>query len=233
MTRNVAQPIRAVIIDLDGTLLDTVPDLSTAADAMLAEIGRKPLGAGVVRDLVGKGLPNLVTRCLSATGGSDAELQASALEVFKRHYRACNGRRTMVYSGVTAGLDAFRRMAMPLGCVTNKAAAFAEPLLEMTGLRGYFSVVVSGDTLPEKKPHPAPLLHICRELGVPPHQAVVIGDSINDVQAARAAGCRVFCVPYGYNEGRDVRELDCDAIVADLEEASRLIAPYWGQVYTL
>lgn len=220
---NLTQPVQAVIVDLDGTMLDTVPDLTEAAAAMLTELGRQPLGAEAVRDLVGKGLPNLVARCLAATGGADAALQASALEVFKRHYLACNGRHTTVYSNVMAGLEAFARMAMPLACMTNKAAAFAEPLLEMTGLRGYFAVVVSGDTLPEKKPHPAPLLYICRKLGVAPHEAVVVGDSINDVQAARAAGCRVLCVPYGYNEGRDVRELDCDAIVADLAEAARLI----------
>lgn len=215
------------MIDLDGTLLDTIPDLAAAANATLVEIGRPPLGIDTVKSFVGKGIPNLVKRCL--TGALYAEIEPSeeelarALPIFERHYAAVNGRDTRVYPGVREGLDAFRHQGLKLACVTNKAGAFTEPLLETVGLRHYFEVVVSGDTLPQKKPHPAPLLHICATLGLPPEQALLIGDSVNDVEAARSAGCPVFCVDYGYNEGADVHGLDCDAIVSTLGQAARML----------
>lgn len=214
---------QAVTIDLDGTLLDTIPDLAAAANAMLAELGRPPLSAATIGSYVGKGIANLVERCLSQPGHPAVADLDHAIAVFRRHYAVFNGRATLVYPGVREGLAALRALGLPLGCVTNKAAAFTEPLLEMVGLREYFAIVVSGDSLPEKKPHPLPLLHIFARLGVAPADAVHIGDSINDVQAARAAGCRVFVVPYGYNEGRDVHGLDYDAIVPSLYEAARIL----------
>ena len=107
--------------------------------------------------------------------------------------------------------------------MTNKSARFTAPLLEYLGLTRYFAQVVAGDTLPQKKPDPAPLLYACRNFGIAPREMLMIGDSLNDAEAARAAGCPMFCVPYGYNEGRDVRELDVDAIVTSLVEATRLI----------
>lgn len=213
--------VRAVLIDLDGTLLDTVPDLADAANAMLEEMGRAPLPQEAVRSYVGKGIDNLVRRCLSQVGHTGEAELVRAMLVFRRHYRAVNGRRTTVFPGVLEGLDAMQSMGLPLGCVTNKASDFTEPLLEATGLRPRFRIVVSGDTLAEKKPHPLPLFHMCAQLNVEPRHALVIGDSASDVAAARAAGCPVFCVPYGYSEGRDVRDLGCDAIVATLEEAAR------------
>ena len=216
--------VKAVTLDLDGTLLDTIPDLAAAANAMLDELGRPRLTTAQVGSYVGKGIPNLVARCLSQPGQPPAADLDQAIGLFRRHYAVSNGRATVVYPGVREGLDRLRALALPLGCVTNKAAAFTEPLLEMVGLREYFAIVVSGDTLPEKKPHPLPLLHIFAHFGVAPADALHIGDSINDVQAARAAGCRVFVVPYGYNEGEDVSGLDCDAIVGSLEAAARLLA---------
>lgn len=220
--------IKVVMIDLDGTLLDTIPDLAAAANATLTEIGRPTLPVSTIETYVGKGIPNLVKRCLTGsldglTEPGEAELER-VLPIFKRHYAAVNGRETKIYPGVREGLDAFRAKGLKLACVTNKAAAFTEPLLETVGLRPYFAVVVSGDTLAEKKPHPAPLLHICKELGVTASEAMLIGDSGNDVEAARRAGCGVvYCVDYGYNEGADVHDLDCDAIVSSLEEvAARL-----------
>lgn len=217
--------VRGVLIDLDGTLLDTVPDLSQAADAMLRELDRAPLGAGRIREFVGKGIENLVRRCLAAGGadGADEQLYGRAMQAFRRHYAAVNGARTTIYPGVIEGLDRLRAIGLPLGCVTNKASAFARPLLALKGLDRYFAALACGDTLAQKKPDPAPLLHLCRALGVEPRDTVHIGDSVNDVQAARAANIRVLCVPYGYNEGRDVRSLDCDAIVASLDEAARRI----------
>jgi phosphoglycolate phosphatase len=217
--------VRAVMIDLDGTLLDTVGDLAVAADAMRAELGMPPLPAGAVRDYVGKGIPVLVRRAL--TGRMDGEPQADlferALAIFNRCYEAVNGRSATVYPGVREGLDAFRAMGLALACVTNKSERFTAPLLAATGLAGYFRIVVAGDTLARRKPDPLPLTHACGELGIAPGEMLMIGDSANDAIAARAAGCPVFCVPYGYNEGVDVRALDVDAIVATLFEASKLI----------
>jgi len=217
-------PIKAVLIDLDGTLLDTVPDLADAANAMLAELGRLTLPADTIRDFVGKGIPNLVGRCLGYPGESAAPDAQAALAVFWRHYAAVNGRRTRLYPGVLEGLQAMRAAGLKTACVTNKAAAFTTPLLEATGLAALLDMTVSGDTLAEKKPHPLPFLHLCERFGIMPAEALVVGDSRNDVAGARAAGCPVFCVPYGYSEGEDVRDLGADAIVGTLEEAARLIA---------
>lgn len=215
--------IRAVLIDLDGTLLDTVPDLADAANAMLAELGRLTLPADTIRDFVGKGIPNLVGRCLGYPGESGAPDAVAALAVFKRHYAAVNGRKTRIYPGVLEGLRAMRAAGLKTACVTNKAGAFTEQLLAATGLAPLLDQTVSGDTLPEKKPHPLPFLHLCERFGVAPAEALVVGDSRNDVAGARAAGCPVFCVPYGYSEGEDVRDLGADAIVGTLEEAAGLI----------
>ncbi|PWB41545.1 MAG: phosphoglycolate phosphatase [Rhodocyclales bacterium] len=213
--------IRAVLIDLDGTLLDTVPDLADAANAMLAELGRLTLPTDTIRDFVGKGIPNLVGRCLGYPGESAAPDAVAALAVFKRHYAAVNGRKTRIYPGVLEGLRAMRAAGLKTACVTNKAAAFTEQLLAASGLAALLDMTVSGDTLPEKKPHPLPFLHICERFGIAPDEALVVGDSRNDVAGARAAGCPVFCVPYGYSEGEDVRDLGADAIVGTLEEAAR------------
>jgi phosphoglycolate phosphatase len=221
---NFPLPVKAVTIDLDGTLLDTIPDLAAAANRMLAELRRPALDLPKVASFVGKGIPNLVKRCLEQVAPPTAHEHEAAVAVFRRHYAAVNGRETAIFPGVREGLDMLRALGLPLGCVTNKAGDFTEPLLRHVGLRDYFGIVVSGDTLAEKKPHPLPLLHIFAHFGVAPAAGLHIGDSVTDVQAARAAGCKVFCVPYGYNEGADVRTLDCDAIVSRLDEAARLLS---------
>ena len=222
MARPFPLRVGAVTIDLDGTLADTIPDLAAGANAMLAELGRPALPVDQIRTFVGKGIPRLVERTLAESFG-DAALMERALPVFERHYAAVNGRHSTLYPGVTEGLRALRDMKVPLACVTNKSGRFTAPLLEQLDLARYFEQVVAGDTLPQKKPDPAQLLHASRAFGVAPGAMLMIGDSVNDAQAARAAGCPVFCVPYGYNEGRDVRELDVDAIVGSLFEATRLI----------
>ena len=214
--------VSAVTIDLDGTLADTIPDLAAGANAMLAELGRPGLGLERIRTFVGKGIPKLVERTLTESFG-DAALMDRALAAFERCYAECNGRHSALYPGVSEGLEALRKMGVPLACVTNKSGRFTVPLLEQLGLARYFEQVIAGDTLAQKKPDPAQLLHACRGFGVAPGEMLVIGDSVNDAEAARAAGCPIFCVTYGYNEGRDVRELDVDAIVASLVEATRLI----------
>jgi len=216
--------VRAVTIDLDGTLLDTIPDLAAAANLMLREMERPPLEEVLVRTFVGKGIQNLVERVLAAAfDGAAAELLPRALPIYERCYAAVNGRHTTIYPGVLEGLDALSTLGLPLACVTNKSARFTLPLLDQVRLAPYFAEVVAGDTLPRKKPDPLPLLHVCEKLSVATADMLMIGDSLNDAQAARAAGCPVFCVTYGYNEGHDVRELDVDAIVASLIEATRLI----------
>lgn len=229
MGRGLFSAVRAALIDLDGTMLDTIPDLAEAANRTLAEIGRAPLAIDTIRTYVGKGIPVLVKRCLTGHLDDNAEPEAAelarALPIFKRHYADVNGAQTIVYPKVIEGLVAMRGIGLQLACITNKAGDFTLPLLERTGLAPYFPVVVSGDTTPEKKPHPAPLLHACTALGVAPAEAVMIGDSTNDALAGRNAGCRVLCVPYGYNEGGDVHDIDCDAIVDSLVDAAALLRP--------
>ena len=219
-------PLKAVLVDLDGTLLDTVLDLHAAANGMQRDLGNPEVAVEDIRAYVGRGIPNLVKRCL--TGRMDAADDpapppAVALEVFERCYHESNGRFSAIYPGVVDGLEKFRAMGIKLACITNKAEAFTVPLLERTGLSKYFEVVVSGDTLPQHKPDPMQLTWVCGHFGIRPHMMLLCGDSLNDAKAARAAGCPVFIVPYGYNEGEDVRKLDCDAIVETLEEAARLV----------
>jgi phosphoglycolate phosphatase len=218
-------PVRAVTIDLDGTLLDTIPDLAAAANMMLTELDRPPLEEALIRTFVGKGIANLVQRTLTGAleGEVDPALLQIGLTVFERCYSEVNGRHTTIYPGVEAGLARLAAQGIPLACVTNKSTRYTLPLLDMLGLAACFEQVVAGDTLARKKPDPAPLLHAAVLFGIPPGDMLMIGDSLNDTIAARAAGCPVFCVTYGYNEGLDVRSLDTDAVVDSLDEAARLV----------
>jgi phosphoglycolate phosphatase len=218
-------PVKAVMIDLDGTLLDTAGDLAAAANSMLRELGREGLPIETIRSYIGKGIQKLVKRSL--TGSLDDEpdtaLFAKAMPIYEREYARTLCVNTSPYPGVVRGLNALQQKGLRMACITNKAEAFTLPLLSGTRLLDYFEIILSGDSLPRRKPDPLPLLHACEHFGIMPHEMLLIGDSLNDTEAARAAGCHIFCVPYGYNEGRDVRELDCDAIVASIDEASRLI----------
>lgn len=225
MNRPFPISVQAVMIDLDGTLLDTIPDLAVATNRMLEALGRAPLPLETVRTYVGKGIPRLVERALAhdIDGRTDAAALAQALPVFERFYAEVNGAHTTIYPGVREGLEQLRAASFPLACVTNKAGAFTLPLLERMGLTGYFAQTIAGDTLARKKPDPLPLLHACAQFGIAPGRMLMIGDSLNDVQAARAAGCPVFCVSYGYNEGQDVQSLDVDAIVSALTDCIPLI----------
>lgn len=215
---------RAVLLDLDGTLLDTAPDIAAAANAMLAEQGLACLPEASVRGFIGSGIPKLVERCLQASGLplACARLER-ALRSFATHYRRMNGRSSAPFPGVLDGLARMRGAGLRLGCVTNKAAAFTLPLLERSALAPLLEVVVTADQVGRRKPDPEPFLHACRTLGVGAAQAVVIGDSANDAEGARAAGCPVLLVSYGYSEGGDVRELDCDGVCDSFGEAAERV----------
>ena len=217
-------PLKAVLLDLDGTLLDTAGDIATAANLMRAALGFAPLDAALIKTYVGKGIANLVAKTLKDAVG---EVGPTALKVavanFERQYDKCFGDTSIPFPGVVDGLNAFRAKGFRLGCVTNKAERFTLPLLEKSGLGSYFELILSGDSLPEKKPHPLPLQHAATFFDCGAAELLLIGDSVNDAEAARAAGCPVFIVPYGYNEGQELRGLDCDAFIDDIPSALKFV----------
>ncbi len=217
-------PLKVVMLDLDGTLLDTVGDIIAAANLMRGTLGFQPLEAAVIRNFVGKGITNLVAKTLKDTVG---EVGPNALKVavanFERQYETCFDQTSQPYPGVIDGLKAMKDAGFRLGCATNKLEKYTLPLLEKTGLRDYFDIVVSGDTVAEKKPHPMQLKHAAEFFSCTTAEILLIGDSINDAEAARAAGCPVFIVPYGYNEGQELRGLDCDAFIDDVPAALKLV----------
>ena len=216
-------PVSAILLDLDGTLLDSAPELAGAANRMLHDMGRPAVSQELLMSYIGNGVPWLVKRALTGEmhAEPDATLFDQAMPFFDRHYR--DALTSKPYDGVMAGLAAMKAAGYRLGCITNKSAKYTGPLLENSGLAAYFEIVVAGDTLPEKKPHPLPLIHAAQFLGAPPERTLMIGDSRNDVLAARAAGCPVFCVPYGYNHGNPVAGLGMDAEIATLPDALKLI----------
>lgn len=216
---------RAVLIDLDGTLVDSLPDIATAINATLRELGRTPLAVDRIGTYVGKGADILVHRALTGTmdDAVAGPLFERAKQSFYRHYGAVNGNESTVFAGVREALEDLRSRQLKLACVTNKPIEFTLQLLDKTNLRSAFSAIVSGDDVQQKKPHAEPMLHACHLLGVAAVDAIVIGDSENDVVSARGAGCRVIVVETGYNEGRSLSELDADAIVPSLLHAARLI----------
>jgi phosphoglycolate phosphatase len=222
----VLRGVKAAIIDLDGTMLDTMGDFEVAINMMRAELGLGPVTAAQISLMVGKGSENLIRRVL-ALDYDDAGVEAHfarAYESYQRHYIAINGEHSDAYPDVEAGLRAMLDAGLRLACVTNKPLAFALPLLKLKGLDGYFEILYGGDSFAKKKPHPMPLLAACEFFGLPPAEVVAIGDSSNDAQAARAAGCPVLTVPYGYNHGVSIHETDSDGIVDTLLHAADLIS---------
>jgi len=214
-----------ILIDLDGTLVDSVPDLAFSVDAMMDELGLPRRGEPAVRNWVGNGVERLVQRALAndLDGEADPALFARALPVFMRIYRENTSQRSRLYPGVREGLDLLQAAGFRLGCVTNKAEQFTLPLLRDKGILDRFALVVSGDTLERKKPDPAPLLHAAAELDVTPGESLMVGDSRSDVKAARAAGFRIVCMSYGYNHGADIRDEGPDAVLDRLDELPGLL----------
>lgn len=219
-------PFAAVLLDLDGTLLDTIPDLANAANAMRLEVGLAPLPQDTIASYVGKGTEHLVMLTLSnnpAGSVPSAHDVQQGLEIFGRHYHAVNGDRATLYPGVIEGLNAFRDAGLKMAVVTNKPTEFTHPLLKSAGIIDFFEHIVCGDTCARKKPDPMPLLHACDLLQVAPENTLAIGDSVNDALAARAANITVLAVPYGYNEGMDVRALDVDDIAMSINDAAQWV----------
>ena len=211
--------VDAVAFDLDGTLLDTVRDLAAAVNLLLAELGHAPLSAEVVRDLIGKGAADLIGKSLAHARGApsrDGE-GAALLPRYQQGYASVLGRQTRLFPGVRSGLGRMHDAGFRLAVITNKATRFVRPHLEHAGIAHFFDVVVGGDDAAAKKPDPAPLLLAAQRLGVAPARMLMVGDSVNDVAAARAAGSPVVVVPYGYNEGAPVQTLAADGIVDSLE----------------
>ena len=211
-------PIRAVLFDLDGTLADTAGEIALALERTFASLALPALPEPEVRELIGRGVASLVERALQRLGAKgDAQV---AFERFEAAYAETVGTTAQLYPGAMESLDRLAAAGLPLGVVTNKARAFSVPLLDRLGLAPRFASVVCGDDGWPKKPAADMVLAACAELGSAPGATLLLGDSANDVLAARAAGCPVWCVPYGYNEGRPVESLAADRIVEGLAEAA-------------
>ena len=221
------QRLAAVLFDLDGTLLDTVADIALALNRTMVEYGGKPLAEDEVRHMIGRGSPILIERAAASQGRIiGASTQAEMIERFFHHYgelEESNEDSARPYAGAAESLRALHDAGLRTAVVTNKQHRFAEALLRRLGLAAWVDVVVGGDTCPRAKPDPQPLLFACESLQVAASESLMVGDSVNDVQAARAAGIPVVCVSYGYNEGRDPRTLECDLLLDSLTELPALL----------
>ena len=222
--KNFPLPVKAIVIDLDGTLLHTAPELAEAANRMLRDMGRAPVSQDLLKSYIGNGIHWLVKRALTGDmyAEPDAALFDQALPIYEKHYTELST-KSQPFANVVKGLDAMKAAGFRLGCITNKVERYTTPILKSAGLAAYFEIVLSGDTLPEKKPHPMPLLHSAKFFGVPIENLLLVGDSLSDAQAARAAGCPIICVPYGYNHGEPVETLNVDAVIPDLSALLPLI----------
>ncbi len=215
-----------ILIDVDGTLVDSVPDLGYCVDEMMQRLGRPPHGEAAVRNWVGNGVERLVRRALigELDGEPDEADFSRAYPIFLDLYAENTSKRSVLYPGVREGLDWLKAAGYPLGCVTNKAAQFTEPLLKDLGVYDRFDIVISGDSLPKRKPDPLPLLHAAEYFGVAPADSLMVGDSVSDVSAARAAGFSIVCMSYGYNHGEDIRLAEPDAVIDSMAELQGLLA---------
>lgn len=228
--------VDAVIVDLDGTMVDTLDDFCVALNRMLADLPAPFQGQQVARDtvarLVGKGSEHLIKSVLAHVSSAQAAVnsEAGGLEggelerlcrqawpSYQRHYQAVNGQQATVFPGVRVGLQQLKAAGLRLACLTNKPTAFAKALLKAKGLDGFFELTFGGDAFVRQKPDPLPLLKTCEALDCAPRRTLMIGDSSNDAQAARAAGCPVLLVTYGYNHGQPVQAVDADGFIDSLQ----------------
>jgi phosphoglycolate phosphatase len=218
-----SRDIDAAIIDLDGTLVDTLGDFAAALNAMLQDLRLPAIGPPAVQRMVGKGSEHLIRSALVHVGADADALYPRAWEAYQQHYRAVNGRHSAVYPGVVQGLRSLKARGLRLACLTNKPGEFARVLLQQKGLGEFFGPVFGGDAFERKKPDPLPLLKTCEALGSAPAGTLVIGDSSNDARAARAAGCPVLLVTYGYNHGEPVRAVDADGFLDSIAQVQALL----------
>jgi phosphoglycolate phosphatase len=222
-----ALPPSAVLFDLDGTLLDTAADIALALNRAIRDFGWPPIPESVVRGMIGRGAPILIQRAAAVCGRSlDEASHAAAIERFFHHYGALQEMdecSAQPYPGAAESLRTLHQAGLRTAIVTNKQQRFATGLLARLGMSGDVDLVVGGDTCERRKPDPQPLLFACERLQVPASRVLMVGDSINDVLAARAAGMPIVCVPYGYNEGQDPRSLDCDVMIGTLDELPALL----------
>lgn len=215
--------IKAIAFDLDGTLLDSIPDLAAAANAARAGLGLAPLPSDIVETYVGDGVEIMVSRAIAndkAAPYTGSDEQKRALVLFDEHYRANLTANTRFYDGVEPVLRALKTRGLPLALVTNKAERYTHPLMQALGAAELFTIMVCGDTLAEKKPSAAPLLHVCTTLGIHPEELLMIGDSVNDALTARNAGCPVYLVPHGY---ADPHTIDADRVLINTAELLELV----------
>ncbi len=214
-----------VLIDVDGTLVDSVPDLAFCVDGMMAALGLPERGEKRVRHWVGNGVERLVKRALvnQIDGEPDEALYARALPLFEAMYRDNTSKRSRLYPGVREALDFLRSTGVRMGCVTNKASQFTLPLLQDLGVRDYFETVICGDMVERKKPDPMALLLAAEQLGTRPPASLMIGDSMSDVNAARAAGFSIVCMSYGYNHGEDISDYNPDAVIDSMDEIRNIV----------
>jgi phosphoglycolate phosphatase len=220
--------VRMVMIDLDGTLINTAPDLADSVNIMLQRMGREPWPLDKVSTWIGNGVSRLVKRALTDSMQDEPPEEdfETGYKLFLDAYGENVSAKSRPYPGVVDGLEKLKAADYKLACVTNKAEAFTLPLLADLGLDGYFELVVSGDTLARKKPDPLPLTHACDFFGITPDHGILIGDSANDVKAAHAAGMPVICVDYGYNQGVDLTTLDTEGVIDSLALLDGYITPY-------
>jgi phosphoglycolate phosphatase len=209
-----------VLFDLDGTLIDSAFDIATAANCALADLGLPPRDIAEVQTYIGNGAEILMHRCLTGEidGRADTELHRNAYQRWQLHYGQCLLDRTQPYPGVAATLQTLAEHHVRLGCVTNKPARFCTAILDGLALARYFTVALGGDSLPVKKPDPTPLLHAAAVCGATPRTTVMVGDSLTDLRAARAATMRIVCVDYGYSRGIDLASYSPDAVVSSFPE---------------
>ena len=214
-----------ILIDVDGTLVDSVPDLAFCVDEMLKQLDMPVRGEEAVRHWVGNGVERLVKRGLinQLDGEPDEALFEKALPIFRELYAENTSKRSHLYEGVQQGLDYLRDSGYRIGCVTNKAAEFTLPILRDLGIADYFEITICGDDTPRKKPDPLPLLTAAERMSVKPENAMMIGDSQSDVKAARAAGFQIVCMSYGYNHGQDIRSFDPDAVIDSFVELQQFL----------
>ena len=216
--------VKAVMFDLDGTLVNTAPELACAINQMLAELSLPALPQQQIEVYIGEGAQALIKRCV--TSGMSTEVDEALFQhaqaLFFAHY-ANNVTQSKPYAGVLEVLTLLKNKGLKLACVTNKPEKFTLPLLQASGLMDFFEIVVSGDTLAKKKPDPIQLQHICAKFNVMETEAMLVGDSVTDVKAAHAAGCYIVTVPYGYNQGRPIDDSQVDATIGDLSELPGLL----------